>query len=49
VRDVYFGRRARPCGHNCGFWHDASGIALYFQKTLTFLTYTDEAMVVLEA
>ncbi|MFD7233466.1 family 1 encapsulin nanocompartment shell protein [Streptomyces sp. NPDC059881] len=28
--------------------HDASGIELYFHETLTFLTYTDEAVVVLE-
>ncbi|MFD9031348.1 family 1 encapsulin nanocompartment shell protein [Streptomyces sp. NPDC059567] len=27
--------------------HDAKGIELYFQETLTFLTYTDEAVVVL--
>lgn len=27
--------------------HDAHGIELYFQETLTFLTYTDEAVVVL--
>lgn len=29
--------------------HDAHGIELYLQETLTFLTYTDEAVVVLEA
>nr|WP_275695788.1 family 1 encapsulin nanocompartment shell protein [Streptomyces noursei] len=28
--------------------HDASTIELYFQETLTFLTYTDEAVVVLK-
>ncbi|MEU8617589.1 family 1 encapsulin nanocompartment shell protein [Streptomyces sp. NPDC048623] len=28
--------------------HDAEGVDLYFQETLTFLTYTDEAVVVLE-
>ncbi|MEK9521756.1 bacteriocin family protein [Streptomyces venezuelae] len=29
--------------------HDATGVQLYFQETLTFRTYTDEAVVVLEA
>ncbi|GAA3170349.1 MULTISPECIES: family 1 encapsulin nanocompartment shell protein [Streptomyces] len=29
--------------------HDAHGIELYLEETLTFLTYTDEAVVVLEA
>lgn len=29
--------------------HDAHGIELYLHETLTFLTYTDEAVVVLEA
>ncbi|WP_017240918.1 family 1 encapsulin nanocompartment shell protein [Streptomyces sp. SS] len=29
--------------------HDENGIHLYFHETLTFLTYTDEAVVVLEA
>ncbi|ROQ35519.1 putative linocin/CFP29 family protein [Streptomyces sp. PanSC19] len=28
--------------------HDAAGVELYLQETLTFLTYTDEAVVVLE-
>ncbi|OEV11582.1 family 1 encapsulin nanocompartment shell protein [Streptomyces nanshensis] len=28
--------------------HDANGIELYFHQTLTFLTYTDEAVVVLK-
>ncbi|MER5965270.1 family 1 encapsulin nanocompartment shell protein [Streptomyces sp. NPDC002057] len=29
--------------------HDANSVQLYFQETLTFRTYTDEAVVVLEA
>lgn len=29
--------------------HDADSIELYFEETLTFLTYTDEAVVVLQA
>ncbi|GAA5018770.1 family 1 encapsulin nanocompartment shell protein [Kitasatospora paranensis] len=29
--------------------HDATGVELYFHETLTFRTYTDEAVVVLEA
>lgn len=29
--------------------HDATGVELYFQETLTFLMYTDEAVVALRA